>query len=133
MLYPLQFQVLDEDWSGSDRFAHRRDSRLPLQLPGEVSCYALAALKSDSTTVTNALGDGVVPVSSALGRHQDRAKTLAFLPNHQVVVTGINHFDLLSNAAVHQQTRSWLAGRERRKLKTCEKKKRRLTAAHPKQ
>jgi pimeloyl-ACP methyl ester carboxylesterase len=124
--------LLDEDWNGSDRFAHRRDSRLPLQLPDEVSCYALAALKSDrSTTVTDAFGDGVVPVSSALGRHQDRARTLAFLPSHQVVVTGINHFDLLTDAAVHQQIRSWLAGRERRKLKTCESKKRRLTAAHP--
>jgi len=125
--------LLDEDWNGSDRFAHRRDSRLPLQLPSEVSCYALAALKSDrSTTVTDALGDGVVPISSALGRHQDRARTLAFPPNHQVVVTGIDHFGLLSDAAVHQQIRSWLAGRERRKLKSCESKKRRLTAAHPK-
>ena len=122
--------LLDEDWNGSDRFAYRRDLRLPLQLPGEVSCYALAALKSDrSTAVTNALGDGVVPVGSALGRHKDPARTLAFLPNHQVVVTGINHFDLLSDAAVHQQIRSWLAGRERRKLKNCESKKRRLTAA----
>jgi len=125
--------LLDEDWNGSDRFAHRRDSRLPLQLPGEVSCYALAALKSErSTTVTDALGDGVVPVSSALGRHQDRARTLAFPPNHQMVVTGINHFGLLSDAAVYQQIRSWLAGHERRKLKSCESKKRRLTAAHPK-
>lgn len=111
--------LLDEDWNGSDRFGHRRDSRLPLQLPGEVSCYALAALKSDrSTVVTDALGDGIVPVSSALGRHKDPARTLAFLPNHQVVVTGINHFDLLSDAAVHQQVRSWLAGRGKHRLRT---------------
>jgi len=82
--------------------------------------------------MTDALGDGVVPVSSALGRHKDPARTLAFLPNHQVVVPGINHFDLLSHAAVHQQIRSWLGGRVGRKLKTYESKKRRLTAVHPK-
>jgi pimeloyl-ACP methyl ester carboxylesterase len=119
--------LLDEDWNGSDRFAHRRDSRLPLQLPNEVSCYALAALKSgQSTAVTDALGDGVVPVSSALGRHKDPARTLAFLPNHQVVVTGIDHFDLLSDAAVHQQVRSWLAGRVKHRLRTNVVKKRGL-------
>ena len=117
--------LLDEDWNGSDRFAHRRDLRLPLQLPGEVSCYALAALRSDrSTAVTDALGDGVVPVSSALGRHKDPARTLAFPTNRQAVVTGINHFDLLSDAAVHQQIRSWLAGRGKRRLRTNAVKKR---------
>ena len=115
--------LLDEDWNGSDRFAHRRDSRLPLQLPSKVSCYALAALKAERLTlVTDAFGDGVVPVSSALGRHQDPARTLAFPPNHQVVVTGITHFDLLSDASVYQQIQSWLAGREGRKLKTREVK-----------
>ena len=117
--------LLDEDWKGSDRFAHTRDTRLPLQLPGEVSCYALAALRSDrSTAVTDALGDGVVPVSSALGRHKDPARTLAFPTNRQAVVTGINHFDLLSDAAVHQQIRSWLAGRGKRRSRTNAVKKR---------
>ena len=117
--------LLDEDWNGSDRFAHTRETRLPLQLPGEVSCYALAALRSDrSTAVTDALGDGVVPVSSALGRHKDPARTLAFPTNRQAVVTGINHFDLLSDAAVHQQIRSWLAGRGKRRLRTNAVKKR---------
>jgi pimeloyl-ACP methyl ester carboxylesterase len=119
--------LLDEDWNGSDRFAHRRDSRLPLPLPSEVNCYALAALKSDrSTTVTDARGDGVVPVSSALGRHEDPARALAFRPNHQAVVTGINHFDLLRDAAVHQQIRSWLANRGKRRLRTNVVKKRGL-------
>jgi len=119
--------LLDEDWNGSDCFAHRRDSRQSLQLPGEVSCYALAALRSDrSPAVTDALGDGIVPVSSALGRHKDPARTLAFLPNHQVVVTGINHLDLLSDAAVHQQIRSWLAGRGKHRLRTNIVKKRAL-------
>lgn len=126
--------LLDEDWKGLDRFAHRRDSRLPLQLPSEVNCYALAALTSDRLTpMTDALGDGIVPVSSALGRHKDPARTLEFLPSHQRVVTGINHFKLLSDAGVQQQVRLWLAGREKVRPRTNVVKKRASAgnAEHP--
>ena len=120
--------LLDEDWKGSDRFAHRRDSRLPLQLPDAVNCYALAALKAErSTAATLALGDGIVPVSSALGQHKDPARTLAFPPGHQAVINGITHFDLLSDAAVHQQVRSWLARRGKQRLRTKIVNKRALT------
>ena len=111
--------LLDEDWQGWDRFAHVGDRRLPLQLPAEVRCHAIAALKAKRlTAASDALGDGVVPVSSALGWHRDSARTLAFKPECQWVAIARNHFDLLNDAAVYQQIRSRLAARGGRRTKT---------------
>jgi pimeloyl-ACP methyl ester carboxylesterase len=111
--------LLDEDWQGWDRFAHVGDRRLPLQLPAEVRCHAIAALKAKRlTAVSDALGDGVVPVSSALGWHRDSARRLGFKPECQWIAFGRNHFDLLNDAAVYQQIRSRLAARGNRRMKT---------------
>ena len=35
--------VIDEDWSGRDRFEHGGDPRRPVPLPEGVACYAVAA------------------------------------------------------------------------------------------
>lgn len=36
-------------------------------------------------------------------------RTLAFLDNRQRVIQGVNHLDLLSDLAVYEQIRQWLA------------------------
>jgi len=102
--------VLDDDWQGRDRFA-RAAPRRPLPLPGDVACFAVAAslastARGDGRGVR---GDGLVPVASALGRHADPGRALAFPPSHRWIATSTGHLDLLSSAAVHRRLRRWLA------------------------
>ena len=55
------------------------------------------------------LGDGLVSVSSALGRHEDAERSLAIPESRQWVGYGMNHMDLLSRPEVYEQIRRWLA------------------------
>lgn len=95
--------LLDEDWEGRDRFEPSGGLPRPVPLPANVRCYAIAAL-SDGLP-----GDGIVPVNSALGRHDDPARALAFPEGRQWIGDGMNHWDLLNRAAVYQQMARWLA------------------------
>lgn len=97
--------LLDEDWRGSDRFRHSPDHRQPVPLPKRVRCFTVAASIGRNHTI----GDGLVSVDSALGRHHDPSLTLAFAPRDQWVGHGLNHWDLLDHPAVHKRMRSWLA------------------------
>jgi pimeloyl-ACP methyl ester carboxylesterase len=103
--------LLDADWEGRDRFARAQDSRQPVPLPKRVQCYAIAA-----TTGTRAgdlsdrvLGDGLVPVESALGRHADPRLALSIPKSRQWVGYGMNHLDLLSHPEVYAVMKRWLA------------------------
>jgi len=103
--------LLDEDWEGKDRFAHGHDLRRPVPLPEAVRCYAIAATngKSAGDLGDRLLGDGLVPVASALGRHADPRLALAFPPENQWVVHKTKHLDLLSNQEVYERIRGWLS------------------------
>jgi hypothetical protein len=103
--------LLDEDWHGADRFAHGHDTRTPVPLPPGVACHAVAgALGSGSGRVHQALlGDGLVPVDSALGRHEQAERALAFDAGRQWVAQGLGHLDLLGHPDVEAQLRAWLA------------------------
>lgn len=100
--------VLDEHWEGRDRFAHARDVRSRLELPAGVQCYAIAARKAPGTGGKRP-GDGLVPVDSALGRHEKPELTLGFPEAHQWIASGMGHLDLLSRAEVYARIRSWLS------------------------
>ena len=102
--------LLDADWQGSDRFAHGRDSRRPVPLPDGVRCFALAATtgRQAGDLKDRLLGDGLVPLASALGRHRSAARRLAFAPGRQRIVEGTNHMELLSSPAVAAQLLQWL-------------------------
>lgn len=104
--------VLDEHWEGRDRFAHARDDRTPLELPEGVACYAIAATRAPRGPVKR-LGDGLVPVDSALGRHPRSELALGFPEGHQWVAHGMGHFDLLGRSEVYAKIRSWLSSRPR--------------------
>jgi len=99
--------LLDEDWQGLDRFEHAGDLRHPVPLPEGVRCYAIAA--NVGKKAGDLFGDGMVPVDSALGRHEDPGLTLAFTPSRQWVGYGMNHWDLLSQPTVYQHIRRWMA------------------------
>jgi len=80
-------------------------------LPAGTRCFAVAAALGPSTATLKArlLGDGLVPLASALGQHHDPARHLAFPPGQQAVVTNTNHMDLLSSPEVSRQLLQWLA------------------------
>jgi pimeloyl-ACP methyl ester carboxylesterase len=80
-------------------------------LPDEVRCFVIAAAKEARPYGLSAelLGDGLVPVSSALGRHRDAALSLPIPPSQQRVCYGLGHFDLLDSHEVYDQLHDWLA------------------------
>lgn len=102
--------VLDVDWQGEDRFRRKPDSRVPLPLPEGVACYAIAAtLASERSALADRLtGDGLVPLRSALGQHDDPDRTLAFANDSQWVACSMGHLELLSRPEVTQQILKWL-------------------------
>jgi len=102
---------LDEDWVGGDRFERSVDRRKPVPLPAGTRCYALAATTGDAAgdLKDRLLGDGLVPLASALGRHRLARRTLKFLPEHQRSLARTNHLQLLSSPEVFEQLRRWLA------------------------
>jgi hypothetical protein len=99
--------VLDEDWQGVDRFKHVGDLRHPVPLPKDVMSYALAV--NIGKKGAKPVGDGMVPVDSALGRHENPALALQFAPSRQWVGHGIDHWDLLGHPVVHKKIKSWIA------------------------
>jgi pimeloyl-ACP methyl ester carboxylesterase len=102
--------LLDEDWVGRDRFARGADRRQHVPLPETARCFAAAASLGEQYGDLKArlLGDGLVPLDSALGRHKTPARTLAFREDRQWVGYGMNHLDLLSRADVFAQLLQWL-------------------------
>ena len=92
-------------------------------LPARVPCYAAAATlaKKRSVMSERLVGDGVVPLGSALGQHSDRTRNLAIPKSRQWVGYGIGHLDLLSHPEVHAQLRKWVSTVAR-----CAKKRGRL-------
>jgi pimeloyl-ACP methyl ester carboxylesterase len=82
-------------------------SRVPL--PAGVACYAVAATtaRQPSGPPARWLGDGLVPMASALGQHREAARRLAFTDT--ALFTGIGHLALQTDAAVLRQLQQWLA------------------------
>jgi len=103
--------VLDVDWQGHDRFRRRPDSRQHLPLPDGVACFSVAATTAAkrSHVADRLLGDGLVPLHSALGHHDDAARQLVFAPSRQYISYRTNHMQLLSHPEVTRQLLSWLA------------------------
>lgn len=101
--------LLDDDWQGCDRFGDPGDRRRPVCLPRSAPSYAIAActrLLGPATSQT--AGDGLVPVMSALGLHEDPARDLGFPESRRQVVHGVNHFDLLGHPEVGSTMETWL-------------------------
>ncbi len=92
--------VLEAHWANT---AAKR--RAVLDLPEGVRCFAIAASmgKSRGDATERLLGDGLVPVASALGE-----PSLVFPKSHQWVAQEMNHMDLLYNASVAHRMRLWL-------------------------
>jgi hypothetical protein len=102
--------ILDEDWRHGDRFARARGRPSATPLPQGVQCFAVGATigRADDGPDDSLLGDGLVPLRSALGQHRDKRLALDFPESHQWIGRGLNHLDLLDNAGVYAQLRRWL-------------------------
>lgn len=83
----------------------------PLPLPEGVACFAVAACLAPrrGLLAERLVGDGLVPLRSALGEHDDPRRTLAFARDSLHVVHRTGHLDLLSSPAVADRLRHWLA------------------------
>jgi hypothetical protein len=92
--------------------------RPPAPLPAHVRCFAVAGqLRGGVLSHRFAgpagerglawLGDGLVPVDSALGRHDDAAHALQFPPEHRWVAQGLDHFELMTHPEVLARLRHW--------------------------
>jgi len=103
--------LLDEDWVGRDRFARGADRRQHVPLPQDVRCYAVAASIGQQTgdLKNRLLGDGLVPLDSALGRHRDPARCLQFAEDRQWIGYDVGHLDLLKHPELYAQLLRWLA------------------------
>jgi pimeloyl-ACP methyl ester carboxylesterase len=102
--------LVDEDWNKRDRFERSGDLRVAVPLPEGVACYAIAATtgKVAGDLSDRMIGDGIVPLASALGRHANPRLALSFDERRQWVAYGINHLDLLSRPEVYAQIKLWL-------------------------
>ncbi len=102
--------LLDEDWQGRDRFDHAPDTRRVVPLPEGVACYTVAATTASKRgfIADRLIGDGLVPVASALGEHDDQGRDLGFPTSSQCIQYGVNHLGLLSSPEVTRQILQWL-------------------------
>jgi PGAP1-like protein len=113
--------VLAAHWEGRNRFESASgallNNRQALPLPGGVACFAVAGTTSTGPDTPRTqpdsgglLGDGLVPVASALGRHANPALTLAFPIENQYVAYATGHMALLKSPAIAAQLVRWLGG-----------------------
>jgi pimeloyl-ACP methyl ester carboxylesterase len=102
--------LLDGDWQGRDRFERAHDQRQPVPLPEGVACYCVAAtLAARRSTLSDRLiGDGLVPLRSALGQHDEVQRSLVFAKESQWTAFRTGHMELLSRPEVTQQLLHWL-------------------------
>jgi hypothetical protein len=54
------------------------------------------------------IGDGLVPLASALGQHPDPLRQLDFAKTHQTIVYRTHHMELLHSPEVTRQVVDWL-------------------------
>ena len=97
--------VQESDWHTNERFEFSGDQRLPLPLPENVQCFAIATSAKES--INYPLGDGLVRMKSALGEHQDSTFYLRIPDHRKWTGTNIHHMQLLSDPKVYQVLKSW--------------------------
>lgn len=102
--------VLDRDSQGQGRFEPAAQQRPLTPLPEGVSCYAVAATTAAkrSALADRVTGDGLVPLDSALGHHDDPRQRLLFGPESQWIAYGTGHLELLTRTAVTRKLLHWL-------------------------
>jgi len=106
--------VQHEDWHGHDRFHLKPDTRRLTPLPETVGCHTVAATLAENSgaLADHLVGDGVVPLRSALGQHKEAQRSLSFTKSSQFIAYRTNHMDLLNSPEVLDQIVHWLKKNE---------------------
>jgi pimeloyl-ACP methyl ester carboxylesterase len=78
-------------------------------LPAGVECYAMAATLAKKRTVVSErlIGDGLVPLDSALGQSKNPGRDLLFPARRQWVANETGHIELLGHPGLYEQLRAW--------------------------
>jgi pimeloyl-ACP methyl ester carboxylesterase len=81
-----------------------------LPLPAKVKCFAVAATtgQQNGDLHDRLLGDGLVPLASALGEHEAPALSLNFPMDRTVTLYSTNHMQLLSAAPAYEAVKTFL-------------------------
>lgn len=103
--------IVESDTHSERRFDFASDQRKPISLPDGVECYAIATTSSASPNAINKhlVGDGLVPLNSALGIHENEVFNLNFKPENQWVGNNISHLGLLGNRTIYDVIHRWLS------------------------
>lgn len=96
-----------------------RGGRAVAPLPNGVRCYAIAATAGQrrGDLQDRWIGDGLVPVASALGHHPAPERALPFPKSRQWIAYETSHLELLSDPAVADRLLRWLKQKPRQKAK----------------
>jgi pimeloyl-ACP methyl ester carboxylesterase len=89
-------------------------ARATVPLPEGVACYAIGGsigLRPDELR-ERVLGDGLVPVASALGLHAGPDAGPLFAPARRATAQDVNHFGLLGSRRAYGRMRDWLLASE---------------------
>jgi pimeloyl-ACP methyl ester carboxylesterase len=81
----------------------------PPDLPSRINFYCIAATTAAqrSLLADRLLGDGLVPLNSALGVHKIKSQTLAIPKANQRIFYKMNHMELLTRGAISEQLVAW--------------------------
>ena len=81
-----------------------------IPLPSDVECYAMATTlgKKRGRLAERLIGDGLVPLDSALGKSKDPGRTLVFPTDRQWIGFETGHMELLGSPGVYKQLRERL-------------------------
>lgn len=79
-------------------------------LPSGVQCYTAAAVRAAERSLLSdrLIGDGLVPLDSALGKHRDTSRALAIPKHRQWIGYRMGHRELLNRPEVYRQLSTWL-------------------------
>jgi hypothetical protein len=93
-----------------DRFVNHADQRRPVPLPPGIDCYTIAAtIAAQRGTLADRLtGDGLVPLNSALGEHDDPQHRLAFAAERRWISYRTGHIALLQRPEIGRKLVQWL-------------------------
>lgn len=91
--------ILDEDWARGSAARHA------VALPEGVACHAIAGslARREGELKERLLGDGLVPLASALGDHAGPDGSALIAPSRQSIAYGVNHLGLLRSQQVYRR------------------------------
>jgi hypothetical protein len=99
-----------DDRPARDRRHSKGGARIPVPLPAGIAFHTVAATLAArrSLLAERLTGDGLVPLRSALGEHDQAGHALHFPPDARMIAYRTGHLTLLHDAAVWAQVGAWL-------------------------